>query len=89
VARYRRPPFVDTQKRIEAIHADQYERLFDIRSAFLHGRAMTDISTQEQVMARSLARQVVEGLILATQAAPIPSREDFLDGLLDAGAPLF
>jgi hypothetical protein len=70
------------------IHADQYEQLFDIRSAFLHGRAMTDISTQEQVMARSLARQVVEGLILATQAAPIPSREDFLDGLLDAGAPL-
>ena len=38
-------------------HADQYEQLFDIRSAFLHGRAMTDISTQEQVMARSLARQ--------------------------------
>ncbi len=69
-------------------HADQYEQLFDIRSAFLHGRAMTDISTQEQVMARSLARQVVEGLILATQAGPVPSREDFLDGLLDAGASL-
>lgn len=69
-------------------HADQYEQLFDIRSAFLHGRAMTDISTQEQVMARSLARQVVEALILATRAGPVPSREDFLDGLLDAGAPL-
>ncbi len=49
---------------------------------------MTDISTQEQVMARSLARQVVEALILATRAGPVPSREDFLDGLLDAGAPL-
>lgn len=69
-------------------HADQYEQLFDIRSAFLHGRAMTDISTQEQVMARSLARQVVETLILATQAGQVPSREDFLDGLLDVGAPL-
>ena len=69
-------------------HAHQYEQLFGIRSAFLHGRAMTDISTQEQVMARSLARQVVEALILATRAGPVPSREDFLDGLLDAGALL-
>ncbi len=32
-------------------------------------------------MARSLARQVVEALILATRA-PITSREDFLDGRL-------
>ncbi|MGR9202229.1 hypothetical protein [Rhizobium leguminosarum] len=39
-------------------------------------------------MARSLARRVVEALILATQAGPVRSREDFLDGLLDVGAPL-
>jgi hypothetical protein len=38
-------------------------------------------------LARSLARQVVEALILATQT-PTASREDFLDGLLDKGAPL-
>jgi len=69
-------------------HADQYEQLFDIRSAFLHGRAMTDISTQELVMARSLARQVVEALTLSTQSGQIPSRKDFLDSLLDKGAPL-
>ncbi|WP_157221040.1 hypothetical protein [Flavisphingomonas formosensis] len=69
-------------------YADQYEWLFDLRSAFLHGRAMTAISTKERVMARSLARQVVEALILTTQAGPISSREDFLDGLLDKGAPL-
>ena len=68
--------------------ADQYEQLFNVRSAFLHGRAMTAISTKERVMARSLARQVVEALILATLAGPIGSREDFLDGLLDRGAPL-
>ena len=49
---------------------------------------MTAISTKEQVMARSLARQVVEALILATLAGPIGSREDFLDGLLDMGAPV-
>lgn len=69
-------------------YADQYERLFDVRSAFLHGRAMTAISTKERVLARSLARQVVEALILSTQAGPISSREDFLDVLLDKGAPL-
>ena len=68
-------------------YADQYEQLFDVRSAFLHGRAMTAISTLERVLARSLARQVVEALILATQT-PTASREDFLDGLLDKGAPL-
>lgn len=39
-------------------------------------------------VARSLARQVAEALILATQAGPIASREDFLDGLLDRGAPM-
>lgn len=66
-------------------YADQYERLFEVRSAFLHGRAMTAISTKERVMARSLARGVVEALILATQRSPIYSREDFLDGLLDTG----
>lgn len=69
-------------------YADQYERLFDLRSEFLHGRAMTAISTKERVLARSLARQVVEGLIRATQGGPISSREDFLDALLDQGAPL-
>ena len=70
------------------LYADRYERLFDVRSAFLHGRAMTAISTEERVMARSLAREVVEALILATQSGSASSREDFLDGLLDKGAPL-
>ncbi len=63
----------------DRLYADQYEQLFDVRSAFLHGRAMTAISTQERVMARSLARQVVEALILATRG-PVTSREHFLDG---------
>lgn len=66
-------------------YADQYERLFDLRSAFLHGRAMTAISTEERVMARSLARQAVEALVLGTRAGPIGSRDNFLDGLLDKG----
>jgi hypothetical protein len=67
-------------------YADQYETLFNVRSAFLHGRTMAAISTNEQVLARSLARQVVEGLVLATQVGPVISREDFLDDLLDKGA---
>jgi hypothetical protein len=33
---------------------------------------MAAISTDERVLARSLARQVVEALILATEAGPIP-----------------
>lgn len=69
-------------------HADQYQRVFEVRSAFLHGRAMTAISTEERVIARSLARQIIEALVQATRAGPIASREDFLDGLLDQGASL-
>lgn len=69
-------------------YADQYERLFDVRSAFLHGRAMTAIATEERVMARSLARKVVDAIVIATQVGAVPSREQFLDGLLDKGAPL-
>lgn len=69
-------------------YADQYEQLFDIRSAFLHGRAMMAISTQERVMARSLAREVVEALVLLTRNGPVSSREDVLDDLLDKGAAL-
>lgn len=69
-------------------YADQYGQLFDVRSAFLHGRAMTAISTEERVMARSLARRVVKALIVATQGTPVSSREGFLDGLLGKGKPL-
>lgn len=69
-------------------YADQYEQLFDLRSAFLHGRTMSAISTQERVMARSLARQVVAALVLATEARQIVSREDFLDDLLDTGSAI-
>lgn len=67
-------------------YAEHYEQLFDVRSAFLHGRTMSAISSQERVMARSLARRVVEALMLATQTGPIVSREHFLDDMLDKGA---
>ncbi len=68
--------------------ADQYDHLFNLRSAYLHGRNMSVISTRDRVSARSLARQVVEAMILASQTATISSRESFLDDLLDQGALL-
>lgn len=68
--------------------ADDYETLFNVRSTFLHGRTMGSISTKERVLARSLARQVVEAIVLAAEAGPVTSREAFLDDLLDQGAPL-
>ena len=67
---------------------DEYTTLFDKRSQFVHGRNMGSISTKERVLARSLARQVVEALVLAATADPVVSREAFLDGLLDRGALL-
>jgi hypothetical protein len=67
---------------------DDYERLFNKRSAFLHGRLMDAISTNERILARFLARQVVEALISASNAAQVESREDFLDNFLDCGTPL-
>jgi hypothetical protein len=69
-------------------YAAQYEQLFNVRSAFLHGRTMNAISSSERVLARSLARRVVEALICATLQGPITTREAFLDDLLDRGLPL-
>lgn len=67
---------------------DQYDRLFDIRSSFLHGRPMGGISSEDRNEARSLARRVVTALIEATKSGSVVSREDYLDGLLDAGMQL-
>lgn len=64
---------------------EQYDRLFNLRSAFLHGRQMGDISSKERVEARSLARQVVIAIIEAATTVKPGSRESYLDGLVDAG----
>ncbi|MBI0537491.1 hypothetical protein D9599_18180 [Roseomonas sp. KE2513] len=68
--------------------ADQYEQLFRVRSAFLHGRSMGAISTAERVLARNLARQVVAALIEQANATVSGSREDQLAALLDRGLQL-
>jgi len=66
--------------------AGQYKELFDIRSEFIHGRPMAGISTGERVMARILARKVVDALVNSIQTQQQINRGDYLDALLIAGA---
>jgi hypothetical protein len=66
--------------------ADAYRSLFKIRSLFVHGRAgLSTISTEQKVMARRLARRVVNAL-LDQAAAGAPSRADVLAQQLARGA---
>jgi hypothetical protein len=63
--------------------AECYRKLFDERSQFLHGRAMTDIPSVSRLDARRLARQCVCALISAAISdAASASRDAFLDDLL-------
>jgi hypothetical protein len=77
--------------RVEALlgtknDAVEYRRLFDIRSLFVHGRKMDAIPGEERIVARRLARRVVNGLIEAALAEPAPqSRENYLNDLLTRG----
>lgn len=68
--------------------AAEYKQLFDVRSAFLHGRPMKAVSSTERLRARSLARRVIEALVLAAQQSAVTTREAFLDTLLDRGLTL-
>lgn len=57
-------------ERVAALLADdasaaQYEELFDLRSAYVHGRLMKAISSIDRFRARRLARRVVVALIEA------------------------
>jgi hypothetical protein len=61
----------------------RYGALFDERSSFLHGRAMTDIPNEVRLDARRLARRCVCALIGEAISEATPgSRDAFLDGLL-------
>ncbi|MDA9508439.1 hypothetical protein XI09_28125 [Bradyrhizobium sp. CCBAU 11386] len=65
--------------------AMEYETLFNIRSAFVHGRTMGAISTEQRILARSLARRVVWQLVLMASNRTVTSRASFLENLLDRG----
>jgi hypothetical protein len=68
---------------------DGFKRLFDVRSAFLHGRTMSPISSQERILARRLARETAVALMKAALTTPASlSRDTYLDELLDAGFKL-
>ena len=92
----RHPRWSATKKmkwRVAGLLGDQrfaadYGKLFDLRSAFLHGRNMNHVSSQDRILARSLARRVVESLVNASQTGGVLSRESFLDDLLDRGSTL-
>ena len=62
-----------------------YKDLFELRSAFVHGRAgLRNISTPQRVLARSLARRVACALVALAGNSPRP-RVDVLAELLDQG----
>lgn len=67
---------------------NDFKRLFDARSNFLHGRNMPPISSKDRKLARQLARRAVVALMKGALAIPTPaSREEYLHDLLVAGSP--
>ena len=65
-----------------------YSRLFRLRSDFLHGKSLADISGKDRRSARELARKVVCALIGAGSSDPMVNRELLLDQILDSGSRL-
>lgn len=69
----------------DAKAAQDFKDLFELRSAFVHGRAgLQKISTPQRVLARTLARCVARALV-SLAAYPARSRADVLADLLDQG----
>jgi hypothetical protein len=65
---------------------DDYKALFELRSAFIHGRAgLQKISTPQRVLARSIARRAAKALVPLARH-PSLSREEVLSELLAKGA---
>lgn len=77
---------VRVKRRIAALtgdsaNADVFEGIFNLRSTFIHGRKMDELSSARRVQARVLARNVVECLIQATQARAAADRDAYLTSL--------
>ena len=69
----------------DATAVRDYKDLFELRSAFVHGRAgLQKISTPQRVLARNLARRVACALVALAGKSPRP-RADVLADLLDQG----
>ncbi|MBB4116422.1 hypothetical protein FHT80_005796 [Rhizobium sp. BK226] len=80
-------------RRISGLLNDQslgqiYLKLFGLRSDFLHGKRMANISGVDRSSARALARKTVCALIGLAASEPLVNRETLLDALLDRGEQL-
>jgi hypothetical protein len=70
-----------------AAAGDDFKRLFDVRSQFIHGRQMANIPSAERIVARRLARAAVSALVgVALRQAATTSRDQYLESLLVSGA---
>lgn len=66
----------------------QFRQIFDLRSAFIHGRAdLSPISTNERLTARRLARRAAQGLVDLAVGQTL-TREAALEQLLEVGVQL-
>ena len=61
--------------------AADFERLFNLRSAYLHGRLQADIASADRLAARTIARRVVDALVDASISNQGVEREVYLSGL--------
>ncbi|HQS07309.1 MAG: hypothetical protein B7Y12_03020 [Rhizobiales bacterium 24-66-13] len=69
----------------DAKAVQDYKNLFELRSAFVHGRAgLQKISTPQRVLARNLARRVARAMV-ALAGHPMHSRAEVLADLLNQG----
>jgi hypothetical protein len=88
----RKPAGKKMQARIASLvgvaEATDFDRLYNLRSAFLHGRKMQAISTSDHLRARTIARLVVQSLIDAANQQVVSDRNAFLDCQTLAGLPL-
>lgn len=71
----------------DPLAGERYSTLFKERSYFLHGQAMTIISSQMRLDARRLAHRCVCALMgAATSASPPENKDAFLNELLQRGS---
>ena len=72
----------------DAAAAVDYRELFEIRSAYLHGRGMGPLSSGHRARARRVARRTVAALVARASARGDGGREDQLEALLEQGAAM-
>lgn len=60
----------------DATAGAEYRALFEVRSTYVHGRAMGEISSTEQTQARRLARRIVAALLDVASGADAPTTRD-------------